>query len=202
MPRAERLCMFYHRVGGRKGCVRPECRFIHSIEDRVNMLLDSPDDAACAEKITALISLAGSARAVAKEIAAQEPPTPGDAGSAVLYDDNSHEPPSDPAPESAIQTFCDAVTRMRIDIAATAVVVEAVAATQDSTCPGLRDSLLEELQRLFSDPAGDAFIIAAPKEHLSVPDSVSPRRKSVVFPHRALEAFEKRRLMEEQVGGR
>jgi len=91
---------------------------------------------------------------------------------------------------------------MRIDIAATAVVVEAVAATQDSTCPGLRDSLLEELQRLFSDPASDAFIIAAPKEHLSVPDSVSPRRKSVVFPHRALEAFEKRRLMEEQVGGR
>lgn len=169
------------------------------------MLLDSPDDAACAEKITALLSLAGSAPAVAKEIAAQEPPTPGDVGSAVL--DDSHEPPSDPALESAIQTFCaqtfcDAGTRMRIDIAATAVVVEAVAATQDSTCPGLRDSLLEELQRLFSDPAGDAFIIAAPKEHLSVPDSVSPRRKSVVFPHRALEAFEKRRLMEEQVGGR
>ena len=202
MSRAERLCMFYHRVGGRKGCVRADCRFIHSIEDRVNMLLDGPDDAACVEKITTLLSLAGSTPAVAKEITAQEPPTPGDVDSAVIDDHHPHEPPSDPAPESAIQTFCDAVTRMRIDIAATAVVVEAVAATQDSTCPGLRDSLLEELQRLFSDPAGDAFIIAAPEEHLSVPDSVSPRRKSVVFPHRALEAFEKRRLIEEQVGGR
>lgn len=194
--------MFYHRFGARKGCVRPECRFIHSINDHVNMLLDSPDDAACAKKITALLAMVESVPTVAKEIAAQGPPTHADVDTAVLY--GPREPPSDPALESNLQKFCDAVTRMHIDMEATAVVVEAVAATQESTCPGLRGSLLEELQRLFSDPAGDALVLATSEEHLSlpqsVPDSVSTR--SVVFPHRALEAFEKRRLMEEEVGGR
>jgi len=166
------------------------------------MLLNSPGDAVCAEKITALIAMAESIPAVAKEIAAQGPPTDGEVDSAVLS--GPREPPSDPALENTLQTFCDAVTRKHIDIEATAVVVEAVAATQESRCPGLRNSLLQELQRLFSEPADDAFVIATPEEHLSVPQSVldSVSTRSVVFPHRALEAFEKRRLMEEEVGGR
>jgi len=140
-----RLCAFYHRVGRRRGCTRPDCRFVHSVEARVNALLDSPGDEARA--IAALLAAAGQAEPA--ELLAEQA---GRAGRAELLAE-----------------------------------LEAEHAEQAEQA-----ALLAELE------AELARWRAGPDEACAAPTASG--RAAVVFPHRALEAFEQRRLLEEAQG--
>lgn len=188
MLKVDRLCLFYHHIGGRKRCTRADCGFIHNIQDRVNLLLDKTAGEASAEKIKTLLSMADSASQPAQEISAHDwsNKKDADAGDAALGMARDAGLGNETACGSEVDLYIAA------EITAQAAVVDAVATTEDRMSPTIIHSIQEELEHLFSESTSPAAI-----DPVGETGDGDAKDKSVFIPHMALEAFEKRRLAEE-----
>lgn len=184
MHKAAPICRFYHNIGGRRGCTRPSCRFVHSIEEHVNVLLERSCGDADAEKIMSLLAFADSVPTTVQGVVAKKPED-----TALLFCESvAPEVGRELVHACALELGSDAVVTAYLQLAAQAVVVEAIAATEDRIDPCLRGTLLDELERSFLVP-GCAEVLDT--------WATLPESKSVFYQHRALEAFEKRRVLEE-----
>ena len=197
MQKHGRVCVFYHRVGGRKGCVRADCPFVHSIEDRLNDFFDGVAGGLTAQSVKTLLYKAELYRDTAKV------PVHARAGDArqegLILNCLALELIQEIASESAIEAVAHAVTRLRTEIAATASVVEAVATTEDAPCPYLRFSLFAELERSCAGmlEVVDDRPAAGEREHAEGEDRALRARQNLC---RAVAAFEARKLLEEPDG--
>ena len=192
MRKLDRICLFYHREGGRRGCSRADCPFIHSIQDRLNDFFDGVAGGLTTKSIQTLLDKAE----LHPETAAQvykDTRVPDAHQESRIFNALALELMQEIAAENASEAVADAVTAFRTEVAATASVVEAVATTEDAPCPYLRFSLFAELERSCAgmrELVDDMPVLGANADRAGwhMPQNFS----------RALAAFEARKLLEEQ----
>lgn len=190
MWKADRLCVFYHRIKGRSGCTRADCVFVHDIQDRLNTLLDNADGMTSLENITNLLSIVDSGLLKAEKVSKLE----ASGNAATVTDGAVPEKASDITLRRASESVRGVDACDSGEMTARALVVQAVAATEDRICPSLLESIAEELECSFSESTSPEVSTVFPGagyfEH---------KDATIFIQHMALEAFEKRRLAEEQL---
>lgn len=135
------MCKFFH---GKTGCLREDCVFVHSIQDRVNELLDENTHGRFSNIVDRLLTQSdrfsentgGTSEVIGLTRA--------------VLDEVSGEIAWEVANETAAEAITEAVNRHRAAMAATVSVVDAIAIVEDAGCPYLRGSLVCELERSFA----------------------------------------------------
>ena len=184
MSQRHRICVFYHNVGGRNGCTRANCAFVHSIQDRVNEVFDGTAGRLASKKVETLLRMADLYPDKAADVSRHEEEAQ------CILKHLSLELIRDFAFEAAREAVANAVMEFRTEVAATACVVDAIATTEDPPCPYLRFSLFGELERSCAALLNDV------RERPL--DGDSREGKALLTQQRAVAAFEARMLLEER----
>ena len=182
MSQRHRICVFYHNVGGRKGCTRANCAFVHSIQDRVNDVFDGTAGRLASKKMETLLRMADLYPDKTADVCRYEEEAQ------CILKHLSLELIRDVAFEAASEAVASAVAEFRTEAAATACVVDAIATTEDTACPYLRFSLFGELERSCA-----ALLNDVQERPL---DCDRCEGKGLLMQQRAVAAFEARILLE------